>query len=103
LRWPETFAPVDHILSVMPSSRARKYYGEYWSTRGFFPVGHKAHGTLLAMLEENIHPTDSILDVGCGDGSKVGHFCQGRSASYQGVDVSEQAVALARKGDSTHR
>jgi methionine biosynthesis protein MetW len=98
LRWPETFAPVDHILSVMPTSPASTYYDDYWSTRGFFPVGHKAHGTLLAILEKNIHPADSVLDVGCGDGSKVGHFCQGRAASYQGVDVSEQAVALARKG-----
>jgi methionine biosynthesis protein MetW len=96
LLWPETFALVDHILRVMPTSRESTYYDEYWSTGGFSPVGHKAHGTLLAMLEQNIHPMDSVLDVGCGDGSKVGDFCECRSASYQGVDVSERAVALAR-------
>jgi methionine biosynthesis protein MetW len=87
----------DPILRLMPSSQASSYYDEYWSTRGFSPVGHKAHGTLLAMLEQNIHQTDSVLDVGCGDGSKIGHFCQGRAASYHGVDVSELAVGLARK------
>ena len=81
----------------MPSSGASTYYDKYWATSGFSPVGHRAHGTVLAMLEQTVHPTDTVLDVGCGDGSKVGRFCERRSASYHGVDVSQQAVALARQ------
>jgi SAM-dependent methyltransferase len=43
------------------------------------------------------HPPRSVLDLACGKGGDVSKWSTLRAASYVGVDVAEQALAVARQ------
>lgn len=77
----------------MNSSRASDYYDRYWREEGW---DTRPPRKLLELLERNVSPDASVLDVGCGDGGTTGTWLQRRARSYVGVDVSEAAVELAR-------
>jgi methionine biosynthesis protein MetW len=71
------------------------YYEQYWSPDGFRPTGH-AYAALTVLLERVVTSSSDCLDVGCGDGRTSGVLLASNARRYVGVDVSEQAVALAR-------
>jgi SAM-dependent methyltransferase len=77
-------------------SEARSYYNSYWSPSGFSPVGMGLPETLRAVFTRHVQPSDRAIDIGCGDGSKVGDWLSRHAASYVGFDVAEEAVRLAR-------
>lgn len=73
----------------------RGYYERYWSTGGFHPTGQTTPA--LARLFERWVPVGTrCLDVGCGDGRTSGLWLLDHGCSYQGVDVSAQAVEEAQ-------
>jgi SAM-dependent methyltransferase len=78
-------------------SEDRTYYDAYWGDSGFSPVGTGLPPTLEGVFERLVKRTDRAIDVGCGDGSKVGGWLSNHAASYVGFDVSGEAVELARK------
>lgn len=77
----------------------KEYYDTYWSPtawpegvpRGRFPW------ELRKILERHVRPDARVLDAGCGDGANYGAWLAARCGSYTGVDISEAAVAEARK------
>ena len=73
----------------------RDYYDNYWSSKGYRPLGHPTAG-LTAVLQREFCEGRKCLDVGCGDGGTVGPIARQAGAHYVGTDVSETAVALAR-------
>jgi SAM-dependent methyltransferase len=78
-------------------SEDRSYYDAYWADSGFSPVGMRLPPTLEGVFERLVKRTDRAIDVGCGDGSKVGGWLNDHAASYVGFDVSAEAVQLARR------
>ena len=74
----------------------RDYYERYWSAEGFHPTGETTPA--LARLFERWVPAGArCLDVGCGDGRTSGLWLLDHGCSYEGVDVSAQAVEEARQ------
>ena len=52
----------------------------------------------LKHIERLVRPSpgDKIIDLGCAAGA-VSHFCWSKGASVLGVDLSKQAIAMAKK------
>lgn len=49
---------------------------------------------LADMLD--VHPSDRMLDVGCGNGYITEYLCERTGATVTGVDISDTAIAQAR-------
>lgn len=77
------------------------YYERYWSEEGYNPRKGGTPPNLQRLYTELIRPSDDVIDVGCGDGGTSGHWVTDHANSYVGVDVSENAVELARQ-DGLH-
>jgi 2-polyprenyl-6-hydroxyphenyl methylase/3-demethylubiquinone-9 3-methyltransferase len=71
------------------------YYERYWSTEGFLPHGYMKP-ELERLYSRHIPSGSSCLDVGCGEGQTSGPWLLHNRCQYVGVDVSENAVNLAR-------
>jgi methionine biosynthesis protein MetW len=74
---------------------ARDYYDRYWSPDGFHPTG-RATPELARLFEGWVPAGARCLDVGCGDGRTSGGWLLNRGCSYEGVDVSANAIEEAR-------
>lgn len=74
---------------------SRDYYETYWSPEGFLPKG-PLNETVWRLIEHNVTPATTCIDVGCGDGLTYGRWVSDRARQYAGVDVSANAVARAR-------
>jgi methionine biosynthesis protein MetW len=71
----------------------KSYYDSYWSVeRPDFPLPP----ALEAALHRHVEPGSACLDVGCGPGRTYARALAPRAGRYVGVDVSEEAVELAR-------
>lgn len=66
-------------------------YEAYWRHRGAGGV----HPRFL-IIARGVLDGESVLDVGCGDGSLLGYLKRTRQVRERGVDVSATGVALAR-------
>jgi SAM-dependent methyltransferase len=79
-----------------PLGATSDYYETYWSAAGYNPRG-STPTSLRRIFEQYVCPTDRCLDVGCGDGGTSGIWLNAHSASYVGVDISRNAIRLARE------
>lgn len=77
--------------------RVSTYYERYWTVEGFMPTRTGPRPELAALYREHVQSTDSCLDFGCGDGGTSGFILNELGGSYLGVDVSTNAVSLARQ------
>lgn len=75
------------------------YYERYWSPEGWQSESHDARfpERLKDIIARRVTPESSVLDAGCGDGGKYGTWLAGICGEYQGVDIAETAVAIARE------
>lgn len=48
------------------------------------------------LIEENVKPGDSVLDLGCGYGKYVESFLE-QAKKYRGVDISNSQINIAKK------
>lgn len=67
-------------------------YDEYWRVRGFTDSLHLRY----QIMTEAIEPNSTVLDMGCGDGLFLEYLAKIKGISGYGVDVSQEAVNLAR-------
>jgi SAM-dependent methyltransferase len=74
---------------------ARRYYDSYWSAEVTFE--HPVAPELERALRENVGPGLACLDVGCGAANTYAQWIAPRAGRYAGVDVSPNAVELARQ------
>lgn len=75
---------------------AEHLYDAYWSVAGESLNPGLSTG-LRELLAANVRPSDDCLDLGCGDGRTCGPWLTENARSYVGVDISAEAVALARE------
>ena len=71
------------------------YYENYWSSEGVNPSGVlsvQVRDVIESIAGQNLR----CLDIGCGDGRTYGNWIQTRVGQYVGVDVSENAVNMAK-------
>lgn len=73
-----------------------RYYDDYWSDEGFKPAGQSAGRDLRRLLAAHAAPGSVVVEVGCGDGAKIGNCVTAIGGQYRGFDVSRRAVELAR-------
>jgi methionine biosynthesis protein MetW len=78
------------MSEINPDNDGR--YEEYWRKRGV-----SKHRYRYDVLAEWIENRQSVLDVGCGDGYLAAFLRDKKDARVQGIDVSEEAVRLARE------
>ena len=81
------FGMDDNLLKNIWSQES--YYQKIAQSEDFSHPGFKR-------IEEGVKNATSILDVGCGDGSKLARL-GGKKTQRTGVDVSSKALALAGK------
>lgn len=81
----------------LPSQEVKEYYRQYWKPEGFMPRG-RLHPDLAQILGKAvIGQRGRLLDMGCGDAGALGPWARERGWEYAGVDVSSEAVGLARQ------
>ncbi len=72
------------------------YYERYWTEEGYNPRRGSTPPSLRRLFARYVDRGARCLDVGCGDGGTAGVWLQAHGASYLGVDISQNAVELAR-------
>src|SRR5437868_6804981 len=73
---------------------APDYYDAYWKSEGWITSPPLR---LIELFQEYVSPDDRLVDVGCGDGGTTGAWLNEHGASYVGVDISQNAVRMARE------
>jgi len=71
------------------------YYDQFWS--GEKERHYQPEPKLSELILRYAEPGVDVLDVGCGAGNSYAPELARRTGSYVGVDVSENAVAQARR------
>jgi len=72
------------------------YYDTYWSEVGHCPTGSLS-ADVRRTFERHVRSSAACLDVGCGDGRTAGIWLNRLAAHYTGVDISENAVTMAKE------
>lgn len=80
-----------------PPPDIKEIYTRYWATDGFCPRG-RLHPDLASILDQALAgQPGKLLDMGCGDAGTLGPWAKEKGWDYLGVDVSPEAVKLARQ------
>ena len=70
-----------------------------WETKEYYDQAHEAGGSShpgLLLIKELGKKAASILEVGCGEGSKLNLVVKGQAKGF-GVDISQTAIRRAKK------
>jgi len=90
--WQDMRFTFTNISHTPRATLARMDYEDYWRVRG-----HHSFQPRYRIIAELIEPGSSVLDVGCGDGWLLEHLIQTRNVTGFGIDISPEAVRMARK------
>ncbi len=74
------------------AAQPARYYDDYWSGVTSWKPTDPLDEELKSWLDEIVRPGLTVLDVGCGDGSRYGESLVGAEVELHGVDVSQVAV-----------
>jgi len=85
---------IKDILAYPRITLDKMDYDEYWRERHRKRMDIKPRFLIFA---EVIEPGASVLDIGCGDGTNLAFLVKQRSVQARGLDLSEEAVRLARE------
>lgn len=90
--WRELLAAARGIFKDPEYSLDTVTYDSYWQRRG--PGGVHPRFDIIA---RHLGPSDSVLDIGCGDGAMLEYFFKTKSIRGLGIDISEVAVEKAKE------
>lgn len=68
-------------------------FGRDFTQQGFADIAQLER--MLGILD--IRPGESVLDIGCGNGSMLEYICAATGASGHGFDISDTAIAQAKR------
>ncbi len=77
----------------------KSYYEQYWSSDGWLAEmpDDRFPDRLRNVLAQQVASGSRVLDAGCGDGGKYGGWLANLAGEYWGADISELALAAARR------
>jgi ubiquinone/menaquinone biosynthesis C-methylase UbiE len=75
-----------------------------WETQNYYDIAHVASLDTkhpgISLLIELAKKSKNILDLGCGDGTKLSAVAKGKTGT--GIDISSTAICIARKKYPEH-
>lgn len=92
--WREAGDTVGYVFAWQKSSLETMEYDRYWRARGRHSMQPR-----YSIFSELIDNGSSVLDIGCGDGLLLQYLKDKKNAQVRGIDISEEAVRLARERD----
>jgi len=90
--WREVKDTACYIFAWQESNLEVMGYDHYWKARGCHSM--QPRYSLFSKLVDN---GSLVLDIGCGDGFLLQYLKDENNALVRGIDVSEEAVRLARE------
>jgi SAM-dependent methyltransferase len=84
------------LLSYGPSNIKRRFWDKEYSEEKWSFAYNTVGDCVYDHLERNAR-NGSILDIGCGSGNTATEMAENCYLSYLGVDISEAALAKARR------
>ena len=95
---------IEHYQSILQSSSQKNtgdfasFYDEYWDRDANWTPTHSFTDEQLALhFDDLLKPSDSVLDVGCGDASNYQSWVVKKVAKLTGIDISPSGVANAKR------
>ncbi len=80
------------------SSEIASFYDSYWNrSAGWTPIHSFTDEQLSTHFKGAFKPSDTVLDVGCGDASNYQSWLVGQVAHLKAIDISETGIAVARR------
>ncbi len=73
-----------------------KFWQGYWNDTTIYGPACRHRRRIVAELINKV-PHETILDLGCGDGSLLAELRQKIEAKFSGSDISEEALRIARQ------
>ncbi|MDM8520989.1 methionine biosynthesis protein MetW [Anaerolineales bacterium HSG6] len=87
----ELYGTAKYLQHSPTRSMADMDYDEYWRVRGYHHLQPR-----FKLFADIIEPGSTVLDVGCGDGLTLSYLAKHRKIRGVGIDLSLEAVRLAR-------
>jgi methionine biosynthesis protein MetW len=81
----------------MNKSKITDFYEAYWTPREGWTPQPQLTPFKRKLFERFITAQTTVLDVGCGDGAHYGRRLAALAQAYHGLDISDQAVAVAQQ------
>jgi methionine biosynthesis protein MetW len=90
--WREVKDTVCYVFAWQESNLEVMEYDRYWQARGRHSMQPR-----YSLFSELVGSGSSVLDIGCGDGFLLQYLKNEKNARVCGIDISEEAVRLARE------
>jgi len=75
-----------------------RLYERIWKKKGIDKEPKIEKGSRADIALKLLDKGDRLLDIGCGDGT-LGYFAKNKYKEVYGVDISEEALKIAKKRD----
>lgn len=72
------------------------FWKGYWNDTTIYGPACRHRRRIVGQLLASV-PHQTVLDLGCGDGSLIAELSRALTAEFEGSDISEQALAIARR------
>ena len=81
-----------YVLGARPAIRITELeYDQYWRARGVHQVVDR-----FPIIARHLRPSESLIDVGCGEGTGLDYLQRVAGIHGRGIDISAVAVEMAR-------
>lgn len=90
--WLDVWHTVKYIRQMPDVTLPRMDYENYWRMRGYHSFQPR-----YRIITDIVAPDSTVLDIGCGEGLLLAHLSQVRSIKGLGLDISSEAVRIARE------
>lgn len=91
----------ERILSQKDEEHSKdfaSFYDEYWDRDNNWTPTHSFTDEQLDLhFDDLLQPTDSVLDVGCGDASNYQSWVVKKVSKLTGIDISPSGIANAKR------
>lgn len=83
---------ISYVLGARPAIRITDLdYDQYWRARGMHHVMDR-----FPIIARHLSSSESLLDVGCGEGAGLEYLQRASGVKGRGIDISPVAIEMAR-------
>lgn len=81
-----------YVLGSRPTIRITDLdYNQYWRARGMHGVVDR-----FPIIAKHLDPSETLLDIGCGEGAGLEYLVQATGVTGRGIDISPVAIEMAK-------